>query len=231
MARVKKSGEVTGVRTTRSQSRVPPPSRASEPAKTPSSASKTTSGRADHRPARAASPTAPAAKSGAPKKARKAVAAGRSSSAARRGTKAAGKAAAPGARAKTTTKRTTTTRARAAAKRPTTTASRGDGKPKAGRRKGGGAGRGKQDRGRKPVPPREPLVSYRVRVLDPVEKCGPGTSVQQLFRVDESVDGARRAHLVFFDRHGWYCEHGRNCPAVVHAKRTGKLSAPQLGRH
>src|SRR5437763_8958433 len=55
--------------------------------------------------------------------------------------------------------------------------------------------------------------------LDPVRKCGPGTSVQFLYRVDESVEGRRTAHLVFFDRHGWYCEHGRTCPAVGHAKK------------
>ena len=44
-----------------------------------------------------------------------------------------------------------------------------------------------------------------IKPLDPVQKCGPGTSVQFLYRVDESVDGRSTAHLVFFDRHGWYC--------------------------
>jgi hypothetical protein len=58
-----------------------------------------------------------------------------------------------------------------------------------------------------------------IKRLDPVRKCGPGTSVQFLYRVDESVDGRITAHLVFFDRHGWYCEHGRTCPAVGHAKK------------
>jgi hypothetical protein len=58
-----------------------------------------------------------------------------------------------------------------------------------------------------------------IKPLDPVQKCGPGTSVQFLYRVDESVDGRITAHLVFFDRHGWYCEHGRTCPAVGHAKK------------
>jgi len=58
-----------------------------------------------------------------------------------------------------------------------------------------------------------------IKPLDPVQKCGPGTSVQFLYRVDESVDGRRTAHLVFFDRHGWYCEHGRTCPAVGHARK------------
>ncbi len=59
----------------------------------------------------------------------------------------------------------------------------------------------------------------RVLDLDPYEKCGPGTSVQRLIRVDEQIDHAREAHLVFFDRHGWYCEHGRTCPAVGRARK------------
>jgi len=58
-----------------------------------------------------------------------------------------------------------------------------------------------------------------IKPLDPIQKCGPDTSVQFLYRVDESVDGRITAHLVFFDRHGWYCEHGRTCPAVGHAKK------------
>jgi hypothetical protein len=58
-----------------------------------------------------------------------------------------------------------------------------------------------------------------IRPLDPLRKCGPSTSVQLLYRVDESVDGRKTSHLVFFDRHGWYCEHGRTCPAVAHARK------------
>ena len=64
-----------------------------------------------------------------------------------------------------------------------------------------------------------PTVAYRVRELDPLAMCGRRTTVQQLYRVDEVVDGAPHAHLVFFDRHGWYCEHGPDCPAVVHARK------------
>ena len=64
-----------------------------------------------------------------------------------------------------------------------------------------------------------PVVSVAIKALDPLRKCGPNTTVQLLYRVDESVDGRRTAHLVFFDRHGWYCEHGRTCPAVGHAKK------------
>jgi hypothetical protein len=64
-----------------------------------------------------------------------------------------------------------------------------------------------------------PVVRVAVKPLEPQAKCGAGTSVQYLFRVDETVDGRTTTHLVFFDRHGWYCEHGRNCPAVGHAKK------------
>lgn len=64
-----------------------------------------------------------------------------------------------------------------------------------------------------------PVVRVSVKPLEPQAKCGAGTSVQYLFRVDEMVDGRTSTHLVFFDRHGWYCEHGRNCPAVGHAKK------------
>ena len=59
----------------------------------------------------------------------------------------------------------------------------------------------------------------RIRELDPYRKCGPGTSVERLIRVDEEVAGRKQAHLVYLDRHGWYCEHGRTCHAVKHARR------------
>ena len=64
-----------------------------------------------------------------------------------------------------------------------------------------------------------PVVRMAVIPLDPLRKCGPKTTVQFLYRVDEQVDGRNTAHLVFFDRHGWYCEHGRSCPAVGHARK------------
>jgi hypothetical protein len=67
------------------------------------------------------------------------------------------------------------------------------------------------------VPPQRKVI--RIMDLDPVDKCGRGTTVQRLIRVDEMIDQAREAHLVFLDRHGWYCEHGRTCPAVGHARK------------
>jgi len=61
---------------------------------------------------------------------------------------------------------------------------------------------------------------FSAKALDPTRTCGPGTSVKILFRIDESSAGhITQTHLVFFDRHGWYCEHGRHCPAVPHAQR------------
>ena len=69
---------------------------------------------------------------------------------------------------------------------------------------------------------RLPVRGVKIRALDPQAKCGPGTSVTQLFRVDETIDGALATHLVFFDRHGWYCVHGRNCRAVDDVRKHGK---------
>jgi len=84
-------------------------------------------------------------------------------------------------------------------------------------------------RGATPAAP--PVVSFRVKPLDPVARCGTRTSVEKLYRVDESVDGKPRPHLVFLDRHGWYCEHGRNCPAVAHARRLDEKHARTDGRN
>ena len=82
-------------------------------------------------------------------------------------------------------------------------------------RNGNGRGHGRSFHV-KPAPVRKVV---RILDLDPFEKCGRGTSVQRLIRVDEMIDEAREAHLVFFDRHGWYCEHGPTCPAVGHARK------------
>lgn len=66
--------------------------------------------------------------------------------------------------------------------------------------------------------------TVRIRALDPQAKCGARTSVERLFRVDERVNGSAVTHLVFFDRHGLYCEHGRSCPAVDDVRRANKKS-------
>jgi hypothetical protein len=54
----------------------------------------------------------------------------------------------------------------------------------------------------------------RIRPMDPIQKCGKGTTVTQLYHVEETLDLTRIHHLVFFDRHGWYCEHGKQCSVV-----------------
>lgn len=77
------------------------------------------------------------------------------------------------------------------------------------------SGRGSTTRGAaRPALPAEPVRAVKIKELDPLVKCGPATSVQHLFRVEERDGRASAFHLVFFDRHGWYCEHGRGCRAV-----------------
>jgi len=87
--------------------------------------------------------------------------------------------------------------------------------------------RGKNIAGRKnghrgSVPQAPPVRTVKVRSLDPKAHCGPGTRVEHLFRVDEVVNGTSATHLVFFDRHGLYCEHGRTCPAVEDVRRANR---------
>jgi hypothetical protein len=52
-----------------------------------------------------------------------------------------------------------------------------------------------------------------VERLDPRVVIGPRTAVADMVRVRLRPDDA--PHLVFHDRHGWYCEtHGPGCDAV-----------------
>lgn len=69
----------------------------------------------------------------------------------------------------------------------------------------------------------ETPLQVEIRELDPLRKCGPGTSVQRLYRVIERTEDGLTNHLVFFDRHGWYCEHGRACHAVGFARKKTSL--------
>lgn len=98
--------------------------------------------------------------------------------------------------------------------------------PKTKRRVTSRARSAQKGRTRLAKPVHVPAVTYRIKPLDPLRKCGVGTSVQSLYRVDELVDGALRHHMVFLDRHGWYCEHGRNCPAVTHARKFDEAGRP-----
>lgn len=59
----------------------------------------------------------------------------------------------------------------------------------------------------------DPVV---VESADPRAAIGPRTRVRALYRVRI---GTGAVHLVFDDRHGWYCEeHGPGCPAVAEAR-------------
>jgi hypothetical protein len=60
----------------------------------------------------------------------------------------------------------------------------------------------------------EPTRKVTIRAMDPIQKCGKATTVTRLYRVEETLDRTRIHHLVFFDRHGWYCEHGKQCGVV-----------------
>lgn len=56
-----------------------------------------------------------------------------------------------------------------------------------------------------------------VESLDPRANVGPRTGVLALVRV--RIRASEAPHLVFHDRHGWYCEtHGPTCPAVPIAR-------------
>ncbi len=64
--------------------------------------------------------------------------------------------------------------------------------------------------------------TVRIKPMDPERMCGTGTSVTRLFKVEERLDQTRIHHLVFFDRHGWYCEHGKQCGAVKDVQKFTK---------
>lgn len=57
--------------------------------------------------------------------------------------------------------------------------------------------------------PEKPVIDE----LDPLVAVGPRTGVLAMVRV--VLRASEAPHLVFHDRHGWYCEeHGPTCAAV-----------------
>jgi hypothetical protein len=57
-------------------------------------------------------------------------------------------------------------------------------------------------------------IDVTVTAIDPRDALGEGTRVRGLWKV--AWPGERRPHLVYHDRHGWYCEeHGASCRAVA----------------
>ena len=61
-------------------------------------------------------------------------------------------------------------------------------------------------------------IAVTITRLDPRAVLGRSTRVQGVWRVE--YPGERRPHLVYHDRHGWYCEeHGPECRAVTRVRR------------
>ena len=86
------------------------------------------------------------------------------------------------------------------------------------KRAGGRSGKSAVKQLVKPAPAR----SVTIEPLNPWLVCGPDTSVEELWRVKELVGSVKTFHLVFFDKYGWYCEHGRECRAVTDVRRLVK---------
>ena len=60
-------------------------------------------------------------------------------------------------------------------------------------------------------------VAPVIDILDPLAVVGARTGVEHLVRVRPRPNDA--PHMVFHDRHGWYCEqHGAQCAAVTLAR-------------
>jgi hypothetical protein len=72
-------------------------------------------------------------------------------------------------------------------------------------------------------PPQLDLFPVRpvIEPLDARAVVGPRTAVEHLVRVRLRPNDA--PHLIFHDRHGWYCEaHGTSCHAVTLAREAVK---------
>ena len=85
---------------------------------------------------------------------------------------------------------------------------------------------------RRPVPPRPPEAPQLelfpepvlVEALEPRRVGGARTRVLGVWRVRYGSEP--RAHRVFHDRHGWYCEeHGAVCRAIGAAQGEGAAPA------
>lgn len=72
--------------------------------------------------------------------------------------------------------------------------------------------------------------SYALEPLDPWLMCGPDTTVTELWKVRERGEKDTVFHLVYFDRYGWYCEHGRGCKAVAEVRRVVRTMSANAPR-
>lgn len=60
--------------------------------------------------------------------------------------------------------------------------------------------------------------------LDPRTVVGPRTATSAVIRV--RLRSVEATHLIFHDRHGWYCDtHGATCEAVAVARATTRDGA------
>lgn len=60
-------------------------------------------------------------------------------------------------------------------------------------------------------------IAVTITALDPRTVLGATTRVRGVWRVE--YPGERRPHLVYHDRHGWYCEeHGPSCRSVTRVR-------------
>jgi hypothetical protein len=91
----------------------------------------------------------------------------------------------------------------------------------------------RRSKARKRVPKAKPIgvaPSYELEPLNPWLMCGPDTTVTELWKVQALGERGTAFHLVYFDRYGWYCEHGRSCKAVTEVRRvlrTMSANAPR----
>lgn len=61
-------------------------------------------------------------------------------------------------------------------------------------------------------------IAVTITRLDARAVLGAATRVRGIWKVE--YPGERRPHLVYHDRHGWYCEeHGPTCRAVARVRR------------
>lgn len=73
---------------------------------------------------------------------------------------------------------------------------------------------------------------WGVEPLDPWAMCGPDTSVTEIWRATEATGASKPVyHLVFQDQYGWYCEHGRGCPAVARVREAVRELAALMRLH
>jgi len=72
--------------------------------------------------------------------------------------------------------------------------------------------------------------SYDFEPLNPWLQCGPDTTVTELWKVWERREKEITLHLVYFDRYGWYCEHGRSCKAVAEVRRVVRTMSADAPR-